>query len=41
MLKMFWTESGTILETKDRSVIVTTLMGILIQIVKVTNGVVK
>ena len=37
---MFWTESGTILETKDRSVIVTTLVGILIQIVKVTNGVV-
>lgn len=37
---MFWTESGTILEMKDRSVIVTTLVGILIQIVKVTNGVV-
>ena len=40
MLKMFWTESGTILEANDRSVIVTTLLGILIQIVKVKNGVV-
>ena len=40
MLKMFWTESGMILEAKDGSVIVTTLLEILIQIVKVKNGVV-
>ena len=37
---MFWTESAMIFEVNNQSMIVTTLVGILIQIVKVKNVVV-